>query len=140
MEDNLCWIGFSAPLNPLEHAIKLDLEKSVDKFREAQTGLAAVSSKPYSVILITDDFPDVSLPGVPDFQKVGCYLIEQIRRQGQNITTPIIVVNITDYPGLRGKKTMEEYMKAGANRCVSLTTKDFPEKFAGAIRELYNKP
>ncbi len=125
MEKNICCIGESSFINSnLEKIVAHSFGRGTDFFFDANSALEALSQKQYPLIFVTDFVPagDLSLPPqipIEDGVGIGIHIIENIRKESQNKSTPILVIHQGYFIGYDSREALEKYAKAGANHCIN---------------------
>lgn len=141
MERNLLWIGYVMQLDALRIEVELEHGREFDEVCDARGGLEATANEQYPLILVNDVVPagDLVLPeqiSVDDVVGIGCHVIKQIRSEGQNRITPIMVTHIGHFVGYDPKTAIRMYQEAGATECFNCYSTSLSD-FAKAVGKYF---
>ena len=138
MPDLIAWIGFNTQVKSLEMAVELELQDvGFENFDDGKSGLDAVTTREYKMIVVEGDYlppHGLELPeGVNASARyeVGTYVVGQIRSQGLNQKTPIVVV----HNGKPPEQVLTKFQKFGATECFDWYQKGALRLFAETVKK-----
>lgn len=120
-----------------EYHIKTAQEKhpfELFKASNVQRGLELLNKNRFNLIVLRDEMGLGSLP-LPngasrgDYSGFSCYLISQIRKEGNNRETSILVPYVSDCP----LTPVKRYIEAGVSECLDLFVSDSIDSFSDTI-------